>query len=264
MHEAVILLKGILGFTDQPLTSPPRLRRIRTLPKAFAEARSRRLTSPQKVPTPNLYESESLRTRSTSDPFNDARTSKLRTSSRGPAPPPPPSRRKHPLDYPVEDPVVTSVATAHGAEEQELLLSTSMDDDVAIVDEDPTEDDIVAEEAELNRPRFRLWTFPAHITDEEADDLLRLFPRAISKGRDVRFPYIPPGHGILAVDLNDKWEAVPGQDIRVPKLEHERQEGVLRCGTGRMWTGLNKRNPNHAGSGWFKFKRWWRRLFGLA
>lgn len=42
MHEAVTMLKGVMGFTDQPLTSPPELRRIRTIPPSYSETRLRR------------------------------------------------------------------------------------------------------------------------------------------------------------------------------------------------------------------------------
>ncbi len=42
MHEAVTMLKGVMGFTDQPLTSPPKLRRIRTIPPSYSETRLRR------------------------------------------------------------------------------------------------------------------------------------------------------------------------------------------------------------------------------
>jgi len=141
----------------------------------------------------------------------------------------------------------------------EHLLQPTLIDPLETVDEDPTEDDIVAEEADLNKPRFRLWNFPAHISDQEAEDLIALFPRSIVV-RDVRFPYLPPGHGAV------HWPAVNvgGQDAPVPAVETEASEGVLRHGTGRIWTGLSARDANWPGSGWFRFKRWWRRLFGMG
>ncbi len=46
--------------------------------------------------------------------------------------------------------------------------------------EDPTEEEIADEEADLNKPHFRLCLSPAHISDQEAEALLRLFPRQIA------------------------------------------------------------------------------------
>lgn len=241
MHESVIVLKGVLGFTDQPLSSPPRLKRIRTIPKAFSASRRR------------LPRSDSDASgRASSDPFIDVGSrpspQKPRTSSRGPAPPPP--RRTDPLSpYPLASP--------HSEDEMEHLLQPTIT--VEGVDEDPTEDDIVAEEADLNKPRFRLWTFPAHISDQEAEELIRLFPRSVTS-RDVRFPYLPPGHGAA------HWPVVSvgGQDAPVPTVETEASEGVVRYGTGRIWTGSSARDAYWPGTGWFRFKRWWRRLFGMG
>ena len=253
MHEAVIVLKGVLGFTDQPLTSPPRLKRIRTLPKAFAEARSRRFTSPRKSPMPS---EETTRVRAFSDPFVDDRMArKVRNSSRGPAPPPPAPRRQHPLDH-------SDSLISHDPEEEELLLA--IDDELLeeAADDDLTEDDIVAEEAELNLPRYRLWTFPTHITDQEAEDLMSLFPPSVMR-RDLRLPYVPPGHGALESE-NEAWVAVQTADIKVPREEMESKEGVVRYGTGRIWLGTETRMRNSDGSFWFKFKRWWKRLFGMG
>lgn len=190
MQAVVILLKGVLGFDDTPLTAPPQLKRIRTLPKAFAQHRQ-----------PTLP--------------------KIRQSSRPIAPPPP----------------VTEES-----------------------DDDPTEDDIIVEEAELNRPRFRLWTFPAHLTDQEADSLQRVFTRGLPQ---PRFPYVPPGHGSDSAQTSEDWEQVmPG--VRVPRPATEALEGVVRLGTGRAWVSHETRDEGFKGSKWFRFKRWWRELFGFT
>ncbi|EIW67705.1 hypothetical protein TREMEDRAFT_57511 [Tremella mesenterica DSM 1558] len=146
----------------------------------------------------------------------------------------------------------------------------------AIVDEeeedDPTEDDIATEEAELNRPRYRLWTFPVHISDEEAESLMKLFPVSITRTRggkvkDVRFPFVRPGRGIKDLESGEssRWETVfvNGEEIaRIPQVAVESEEGVVRSGTGRMWVGLEVRDAGWRGGKWFSFRRWWRRLFG--
>ncbi|WVQ96376.1 hypothetical protein IAU59_003481 [Kwoniella sp. CBS 9459] len=377
MHEAVTLLKGVLGFDDQPLTSPPKLRRIRTLPRSYLEARSRRSTHHQlppahlsnanvdateellntngSPPPPFSYTSTSSstgthidsRSRASSDPFIDRprpTPASSRTGRRGPAPPPPPSRRQvtnipNPLqmsrsssDGPgavssgsPESPLlphsssivetleqVAAQRSAHPhsiqppppphphrlSEDRVHLLTQRMSSDGIILvpnsnanaiaddnedeeDEDePSEDDIAAEEADLNQPRFRLWIFPGHITDEEAERLLSLFPRFISNKADVRFPFVRPGRGIKAME-EARWDAIAlgasahGQGtggegheepkvVRVPKVEIESEEGVSRCGTGRVWVGTDSRTTGWQGGKWFRFKRWWRRLFGLA
>ena len=405
MHEAVIMLKGVLGFVDQPLTTPPKLRRIRTIPRSFSHMRmgrsqpslgsqdrtqrsgsfSRGLTSrlpPQQPQAEEILAPEigtsissggppplparndpSLRSRATSDPFIDPRTGspqKRSASGRGPAPPPPPSRRQvsgtlgasgadthttsipnplqtsrtsfdipSPLHAPEPSSNITSpllpehvdpsdsVARVLEAAAQRsaqlgqrprggsnisddrvmLLGRRTMSDDSdaaglsfgrspapgpehAIAeddeddDDDPTEDDIAAEETELNRPRYRLWVFPAHVTDEEAESLMRLFPLSVTRPqrdqpKDVRFPFVRPGRGIKDLEsgavTSAGWDSVVlgGEEVaKVPRTEMEAEEGVVRCGTGRMWVGLERRDPGWEGGGWFRFKRWWRRLFG--
>ncbi|WWC96562.1 hypothetical protein V866_003430 [Kwoniella sp. B9012] len=336
MHEAVTFVKGVLGFEDQPLTSPPKLRRIRTLPRSYSETRSRPAPrpSPHKAPVeydnqeelaaspPNRSRSRSSdsRSRAISDPFTDARPNR-----RGPAPPPPPSRR-HPstsatltsktIPNPlqrgssddmvpspnpespllVHDPEVEISANGHNrppvppriSEDRVHLLGRRPMSDtsdhgsgsfaqpaVQPLEEDdedePTEDDIAAEEADLNKPRFRLWIFPAHISDQESEHLQSLFPRFIGAKGDVRFPFVRPGHGVKAME-QARWDAIAVGNIddtepkvvRVPKVEIEDEEGVLRCGTGRMWVGGDPRRPGWQGSKWFRFKRWWRRLFGMG
>lgn len=139
--------------------------------------------------------------------------------------------------------------------------------------DDLDEDDIAREEADLNQPRSRLWTFPAHITDDEAETLLAQFPKHIMKSRkgrrhDVRFPYVRDGQGAKDLESSAQtWESVTngeGQVMRRPPEGSEALEGVVRSGTGRMWRGLESRNPGWEGGGWFRFKRWWKRLFGVA
>ncbi|WVF68816.1 hypothetical protein IAT40_003589 [Kwoniella sp. CBS 6097] len=359
MHEAVTLLKGVLGFDDQPLTSPPKLRRIRTLPRSYLESRSRRSTHHQ-LPqftnananansdaTEELLNTNSSpppskndnRSRASSDPFIDRpRPTASSSGRRGPAPPPPPSRRQAPT---IPNPLQMSRSSSDGQQEAGVLsgggnspespllphsgdsiveileqavsnasaqrppvpplpphhrlsedrvhlLSQRMSNDGLVLvpnaiaddnededdeDDEPTEDDIAAEEANLNQPRFRLWIFPAHITDEEAERLMSLFPRFINKKADIRFPFVRPGRGIKAME-EARWDAIAlgtgGEGdsepkvIRVPKVEIESEEGVSRCGTGRVWVGTDARTTGWQSGGWFRFKRWWRRLFGLA
>ncbi|WWC62825.1 uncharacterized protein I303_105423 [Kwoniella dejecticola CBS 10117] len=329
MHEAVSFLKGVLGFDDQALTSPPKLRRIRTLPRSYSEVRSRppARPSPQKTPIdydcqeelatspPNASRKSDSRSRAISDPFTD-----IRPNKRGPAPPPPPSRRQlstipNPLQRGASDEVSRSsnpdspLLPQHNddgpsstaphsrppmppliSEDRVHLLgrrtlsesseygsghmattSTYPEPVVEDDEEEPTEDDIAAEEADLNRPRFRLWVFPSHLSDQEAEHMMSLFPRFISSKGDASFPFVRPGRGVKSME-EARWDVIvvaTAEDleptiIRVPNVEVEDEEGVLRCGTGRMWVGTEGRRAGWQGSGWFRFKRWWRRLFGVA
>ncbi|EJT49301.1 hypothetical protein A1Q1_01601 [Trichosporon asahii var. asahii CBS 2479] len=130
-------------------------------------------------------------------------------------------------------------------------------------------DDAAAEEADLNRPRFRLWVFPAYISDEEAEDLLSLFPTFRTRGKkaDARLPTpTAPNEKSLEEGLgaNERWRQtqIEGQTLLTPREECEDALGVLRSGTGRMWAGDEKRDEGWRGGTWFRFKRWWRRLFG--
>jgi len=263
MHEAVILLKGVLGFADEPLTSPPQLKRIRTIPKSFSEGRAKRPTS-----SSDGTSADTARSRASSDPFTDYRgrlsPQKPRNSSRASAPLPPdrcntPAYATHESRH-TNSPLLGEPVSPYDPEEREELLGEA-ESTLDFADEDPTEDDIIGEEAELNRPRFRLWTFPVHINDQEAESLIGLFPSSITR-RDVRFPYLPPGHGASG----DFWDSVVIGGPKVPPTGDsvEMHEGILRHGTGRMWVGLDMRDSSWRGPTWFRFKRWWRRLFGMG
>lgn len=309
MHEAVAVLKGVLGFEDQPLTTPPKLRRV-VVPAGRSEDQD-----------------QDSRRRAGSDPFTDKRTpgeltppvapTPRKASGRGPAPPPPPSRRKvsptpQPLsdqaeprwrdggmpvspillspglESPVPSPDIDASLGRVRSEDRELLLpgrqtrSPLALSPMAASDGDSIDSrsvDLDTEEADLNRPRFRLWTFPAHIADDEADALVSLFPRFVGRERagksiDPRLkPQTTPAPrdkdlelGLCSGTTADVWStiSVDGVEVRIPRPEREDEAGVLRCGTGRMWAGGDDRRAGWEGGTWFRFKRWWRRLFGLA
>jgi hypothetical protein len=261
MAEAVAVLKGILGFEDQPLSTPPKLRRV--------------------GPGPNSPDDLDSRARAGSDPFTDRRTpappQPRKTSGRGPAPPPPPSRRK-PSPNPEEalpSPLLPESPNDRdallGGPRSPLGLAPMVADDRDSIDSRSF--DLGEEEADLNRPRFRLWTFPAHIADDEADALMRLFPRFVGRGVDPRLKASTPAPrdkdlelGLVSGVAGDVWSThcVDGAEVRIPRVECETEAGVVRCGTGRMWAGGADRRAGYEGGAWFRFKRWWRRLFGLA
>jgi hypothetical protein len=261
MAEAVAVLKGILGFEDQPLSTPPKLRRV--------------------GPGPNSPDDLDSRARAGSDPFTDRRTpappQPRKTSGRGPAPPPPPSRRK-PSPNPEEalpSPLLPESPNDRdallGGPRSPLGIAPMVADDRDSIDSRSF--DLGEEEADLNRPRFRLWTFPAHIADDEADALMRLFPRFVGRGVDPRLKASTPAPrdkdlelGLVSGVAGDVWSThcVDGAEVRIPRVECETEAGVVRCGTGRMWAGGADRRAGYEGGAWFRFKRWWRRLFGLA
>lgn len=314
MNQAITLLKGILGFTDQPLTPPPQLKKTRgkrtPAPSSITsdplQSQRSGQAQPPLPPKPvqpstssnliALDSSDSLsmdaasRSRSSSDPFTDNiltnRQSPLVTISQGQQQ----TLGSHSpgLRYPLPSPRDT--------EETEVLLpsnripsnsSTSNDlsNDTEFDEEEYNEDDLLHEEAELNKPRLRLWQFPKHITDEEILDLLSIFPKSIKKKpriAKIRFPYASSyvGQSTLSKHYGDgpgegggtdpRWTRIDmpdsqGRVMRVPKEDSERELGVVRLGTGRMWvTGVEEeRDGGWRGSGWFKFVCWWKRLFGM-
>ncbi|CAK9784588.1 hypothetical protein CC85DRAFT_299945 [Cutaneotrichosporon oleaginosum] len=265
MSEAVAVLKGILGFEDQPLSTPPKLRRV--------------------IPGPSTPDDNDSRARAGSDPFTDKRTlgapapQPRKTSGRGPAPPPPPSRRKASPnldDAPSSPPLSPNSpgdreALLGGASRSPLGLTAMVADDKDSIDSRSF--DLGEEEADLNRPRFRLWTFPAHIADDEAESLMALFPRFVGRTVDPRIKASTPAPrdkdlelGLVSGVASDVWStlSVDGIEVRTPRPEREDEAGVVRCGTGRMWAGGADRRAGWEGGTWFRFKRWWRRLFGLA
>jgi len=93
-----------------------------------------------------------------------------------------------------------------------LLTETVMPGSAAMEDDegdDPTEDDIAAEVADLDSQRFRLWVFPAHINDQEAEGLMKLFPRSIPRRKDVRIPFVRPGRGAKDLETGSEgWRAI--------------------------------------------------------
>lgn len=263
MHEAVTIMKGVLGFTDQPLTAGPRLRRVSHYPEDPATA------------------TQDQRMRSGSDPFTDRAPLPVvqprKSSGRGPAPPPPPSRRRPSTQapqyaterrWPPEDggaasPLLPPCSpNLHGPVTPTMHSTPTLAPTSPISIATTEDDDEAEEEADLNKARFRLWTFPTHINDEEAENLMTLFPRYVSK-TDQRFPL----RRARAKDLelgSDTWMpvTVDGVTATIPRVEAEDDAGVLRAGTGRMWVGTDERGGGWGGGGWFRFKRWWRRLFG--
>lgn len=254
MHEAVTIIKGVLGFDEQPLSDPPRLRRM---PASEVDSRMR----------------------AGSDPFDDAKNSQPRKSSgRGPAPPPPPSRRQRtqpgepqqsaravaereaavPLLAPMSSPISPMTPTSgHVPSSLSLPLRSS-----PTPSDDDDEIDDAEEEADLNKARFRIWIFPAHITDQEAEFLMSFFPRYV-RTSDPRFPISRRGAKDLELG-SEPWHTVTveGVPVTIPKVEAEDEAGVVRSGTGRLWIGSEERDAGWMGSRWFRFKRWWRRLFG--
>lgn len=240
MHEALVVMKGVLGFEEQALCDPPRMRRIPTTDV---------LTPPG------------------TDPFTDTSPPPMqqmrKTSGRGPAPPPPPSRRRPTNSSltPVEDPTMPLLAgsSIQTTPVSPVLLPPSSPSPAPSEDEEEAD---AEEEADLNKARFRIWTFPAHITDQEAENLMSLFPRYLQRP-DTRFPF--PRHRLKDLELGSgPWHTVmvEGVQVSLPKVECEDEAGVVRAGTGRVWVGNDERLDGWMGGTWFRFKRWWRRLFG--
>jgi len=364
MQEAILMLKGVLGFTDQPLTTPPKLGRIRTIPRSYSRGvdawpppRNQYPSSPGPeedkevllheepitVNPPSAHRTNTVdensfsRSRATSDPFLDPRRGispvKAQTGCDASIRPPRPYK-SDPLQNAsasIPPPVISETNDSIGSPDSPLLPYSPEPSSVRRIleaaadrinhheaasalpdvmydgarpllvshrtrsegvtqsidplshpvsrlpmasedeDDDLSEDDIATEEAELNRPRFRLWTFPRHIMDDEAEGLMDLFPKFISAGqkgglKDARFPFVRPGRGLKDLESDgDGWDsiALTGDHIaRIPKVECEDGEGVIRSGTGRMWVGLDIRDDGWEGSAWFRFTRWWRHIFG--
>ncbi|WVQ84996.1 hypothetical protein IAT38_007160 [Cryptococcus sp. DSM 104549] len=313
MHEAVIMLKGVLGFEDIPLTAPPNLQPSR----AFVALPPRHQALPHKVaadPEEELAISltehaTNSRCRATSDPFIDHPHP---VYHRGPAPPPPKSRRAPPtIPNPLQghstphhtpgSPLLAQTPSSaafddlpshqqpgiirsisedrvhllHGRTKSEASVDRTQGRRARLVGEnnvdEPTEDDIAAEESDLNQPRFRLWSFPTHISNEEAVSMMGLFPRFVGKKGDIRFPFIRPRQGMKVAEEAGWNEVVIGggemlepKVVKVPKIEVEEEEGVVRCGTGRMWVGNSARGAGWQGGGWFRFKQWCLRTLGMA
>lgn len=231
LQEAVTIIKGVLGFDDQPLTTPPKLRRV-----------------------------DVNRDRAPSDPFTDIKLpATAKKGSRGPAPPPPPSRRR-PSN--LEAAPLLASPSSQGALSP-LSLSPSSPASPASIDSE-SENDLAADEADLNRPRFRLWTLPDHISNEELSSLLALFPSFVRC--PARLPTPRQSAKDLELGLGEAWTSlsVDGVEVKVPKLDREEDAGVTRCGTGRIWAGNEPRAPGWPGGKWYRFKLWWKRLFGLA
>lgn len=136
---------------------------------------------------------------------------------------------------------------------------------------DPDDDD---DDEDFSKPRLRLWTLPAHLTDPELDALAALFPTYITKGiQKIRFPLPRPASIASGPSLSAYADAEAGQisrqlresewpvtlAIRIPP---EDAEGFIFPGTGRMWVGDALREQGYRGSFWARLGRWFRRLFG--
>jgi hypothetical protein len=128
---------------------------------------------------------------------------------------------------------------AFTATEATALLSPESDDEL-----------LLANEADLNAARYRLWTFPPHVDDEEAYSLAGLFPSFV---RLIRGQVQNPR---LAERPVDDIESDMGHDGRL----NVGSDNVVEYGTGRVCLGAARRDPWQGGL-WFRLKRWLARLF---
>jgi hypothetical protein len=237
-----------------------------------------------------------LRPRASSDPFSDARnnggpSSAVRpagasgsggrpSNRRGPAPPVPVRHHFQPAglangyepalslkDRTFSHGSAVSGVTemepmTPGAEDHHLLSSAVEDDDDsdgALTDSSDDDGGFDSLGGSLSSPRWRTWLGPAHLTNPELADLLRLFPKHIQRpSKAARFPYLGPGQAGLE-EGTGPMRTAGGMDGR------SQGKGVVECaawaGTGRVWLGGREREPGWAGTGWERFVGWWKALF---
>lgn len=152
-------------------------------------------------------------------------------------------------------------------EDLQSLIAKQRVTNVDACDDDDDDDD-------FTKPRLRLWTLPAHLTDPELDALVAVFPTFITKGiQKLRFPlplpavmgmepsqtaYSDAEAGQISRKLGEsEWPVTLG--MRIPP---EDAEGFIYPGTGRMWVGDALREDGYRGSLWARLSRWFQRLLG--
>jgi hypothetical protein len=233
MLEAVDVLKGVLGFEENPsqrtsisTLSPPR--RLSYL-SVHSRSQSQPLQSKPFTPTrrnPSTQEASlAKRPRAPSDPFLDTPT--------------------------------LSHSYSSSPRSSAVPLSTSLSD---TIDEPPSPitppqeiDDIFNPRPatsygslEIDEEVMRIWVSP-DLSNPEILQLLKVFPTFITRRATPRFPSnSSPSH--TQPDIEAGQESAP-------------EAGEIQIGTGKMWISTRVRADGWDGNWWTKFKNWWHRLF---
>ncbi|KAH9040122.1 hypothetical protein EDB85DRAFT_1927108 [Lactarius pseudohatsudake] len=233
MLEAVTVLKGVLGFEENPSQ--------RTSTSA--------LSSPIHVSSPQAH------ARSQSQPLQSKPLTPLRWNTS--APDATLAKRPRAPSDPFLDTPTLSRSYSSSPRSSAVPLSTSLTDTI----EDPPGpitppqeiDDIFNPRPaathgspEIDEDLMRIWVSP-DLPNPEILQLLKVFPAFVTRRATPRFPS-DSSHSHLPPDLEAGEESPVGA-------------GEIEIGTGKMWLSTRVRAEGWEGNWWTKFKNWWHRLF---
>ncbi|KAI9456525.1 hypothetical protein BJY52DRAFT_1380982 [Lactarius psammicola] len=227
MLEAVDVLKGVLGFEENP---------------------SQR-TSTSTFGSPIHVSSLPAHARSQSQPLRPKPLAPIRWTQDAPL-----AKRPRAPSDPFLDTPALSHSYSSSPRSSAVPLSTSLTDTI----EDPPGpitppqeiDDIFnprqAASPEIDEDLMRIWVSP-DLSNLEILQLLKVFPAFVTRRATPRFPSGSP-------------RSHPQSDLEAGQ-ESSAGSGDIEIGTGKMWISTRPRAEGWEGNWWTKFKNWWHRLF---
>jgi len=232
MLEAVSVLKGVLGFEENPsqrasistLSPPIHVSSLSVHARSQSQPlQSKPLAPMHRNPNPTMQNASlAKRPRAPSDPFLDTPTLSHSYSS---------SPRSSAL------PLSAS-------------LSDTIEDPPSPITPPPDIDDIFNPRPaasygslEIDEEFMRIWVSP-DLTNPEILQFLKVFPSFITRRATPRFPS----------------DSLPQADLETGQ-ESSARAGEIEIGTGKMWISTRPRAEGWDGNWWTKFKNWWHRLF---
>ncbi|EIM81221.1 uncharacterized protein STEHIDRAFT_150209 [Stereum hirsutum FP-91666 SS1] len=236
MLEAIDVLKGVLGFEENPSsrtsTSSGISQGYGALPPLHSRSQSQPLQSKDTDSSAGTGEASRpplKRMRAPSDPFLDTpdlshsfNSSSTQSSSAQPSSLAPSKSPSEGIDEPPSP----------------LTPPTEIDDLFPKVPPDYRDEQKVY---------LRIWTSP-DLANPELLALLKVFPTFISRRTLPRFSPAASSRRIPDVEEGGVDDA-------------DESENAIRAGTGRMWLSSRPRSGDWAGGWWSRFVLWWRRLF---
>jgi hypothetical protein len=233
MVEAVDVLKGVLGFEENPSQ--------RTSTSTFSSP-----IHASSLPAHARSQSQPLRSKPLAPSRWNSSTQDAPLAKRPRAP---------------SDPFLDTPPLSHSYSSSPRSIAVPLSSSLSDTVEDPPSpttppqeiDDIFNPRpaatygsAEIDEELMRIWVSP-DLPNPEILQLLKVFPTFITRRATPRFPSESP-HSHPLSDLEAGQESSPGA-------------GEIQIGTGKMWISTQPRVEGWEGNWWTKIKNWWHRLF---
>ncbi|KAF8331083.1 uncharacterized protein EI90DRAFT_3123823 [Cantharellus anzutake] len=229
-HDAVDILKGVLGFSESLNESSPSLASFDlSRGPPIPEDESATLVGSSELSTsPGTHTAIASRGRAPSNPFLDPSRSNQSSLNAQLDEPTSPTGLDTPLVPPPMPPQASSMRASPSGMTVQSFNSISM----------------------LNDPQLRTWTFPP-LENPELHSFMKLFPRFIVQRSTGRFP---------TTSMSGRQKG--SERTMEEGLERGRVGVDIKVGTGQMWVSAMPREDGWQGGFWDRFLQWFKNLFG--